>query len=171
MKRLNIFVILGWSDKGSMSHHFLLVGYPTLSCQAQVWICECHNIFIWNDVVFKLWVTSDWWVCLSSVIHGWIVIILWELLEPSHSLSFSVSTRRVGLADIEKIAPLEEGALPYNLAEVQRQVENMKTCWCVWFPLPHWQLLSLLIHSLRLNVTAKIKKIYNFRLMIAPACK
>ncbi|KAK0139873.1 Calcium-binding mitochondrial carrier protein Aralar2 [Merluccius polli] len=28
---------------------------------------------------------------------------------------------RVGLLDIEKIAPLEEGALPYNLAEVQRQ--------------------------------------------------
>uniref|UniRef100_A0A671VWU9 Solute carrier family 25 member 13 n=1 Tax=Sparus aurata TaxID=8175 RepID=A0A671VWU9_SPAAU len=29
---------------------------------------------------------------------------------------------RVGLADIENIAPLEEGALPYNLAEVQRQL-------------------------------------------------
>ncbi|XP_064204318.1 electrogenic aspartate/glutamate antiporter SLC25A13, mitochondrial isoform X2 [Anguilla rostrata] len=28
---------------------------------------------------------------------------------------------RVGLVDIEQIAPLEEGALPYNLAEVQRQ--------------------------------------------------
>ncbi|XP_056153962.1 electrogenic aspartate/glutamate antiporter SLC25A13, mitochondrial [Lampris incognitus] len=28
---------------------------------------------------------------------------------------------RVGWVDIEKIAPLEEGALPYNLAEVQRQ--------------------------------------------------
>ncbi|CAB1443110.1 unnamed protein product [Pleuronectes platessa] len=28
---------------------------------------------------------------------------------------------RVGLVDVEKIAPLEEGALPYNLAEVQRQ--------------------------------------------------
>ncbi|XP_035285379.1 calcium-binding mitochondrial carrier protein Aralar2 isoform X1 [Anguilla anguilla] len=28
---------------------------------------------------------------------------------------------RVGLLDIEQIAPLEEGALPYNLAEVQRQ--------------------------------------------------
>ncbi|TKS88559.1 Calcium-binding mitochondrial carrier protein [Collichthys lucidus] len=28
---------------------------------------------------------------------------------------------RVGLVDIENIAPLEEGALPYNLAEVQRQ--------------------------------------------------
>ncbi|XP_041933526.1 calcium-binding mitochondrial carrier protein Aralar2 isoform X1 [Alosa alosa] len=28
---------------------------------------------------------------------------------------------RVGLTDIDKIAPLEEGALPYNLAEVQRQ--------------------------------------------------
>ncbi|XP_008297737.1 calcium-binding mitochondrial carrier protein Aralar2 isoform X1 [Stegastes partitus] len=28
---------------------------------------------------------------------------------------------RVGLVDIEKIAPLEEGALPYNLAEIQRQ--------------------------------------------------
>uniref|UniRef100_A0AAQ5XA40 EF-hand domain-containing protein n=1 Tax=Amphiprion ocellaris TaxID=80972 RepID=A0AAQ5XA40_AMPOC len=29
---------------------------------------------------------------------------------------------RVGLVDIEKIAPLEEGALPYNLAEIQRQL-------------------------------------------------
>uniref|UniRef100_A0A8C1R913 Solute carrier family 25 member 13 n=1 Tax=Cyprinus carpio TaxID=7962 RepID=A0A8C1R913_CYPCA len=29
---------------------------------------------------------------------------------------------RVGLFDIEMIAPLEEGALPYNLAEIQRQV-------------------------------------------------
>ncbi|XP_066571595.1 electrogenic aspartate/glutamate antiporter SLC25A13, mitochondrial isoform X2 [Amia ocellicauda] len=28
---------------------------------------------------------------------------------------------RVGLADIERVAPLEEGALPYNLAEAQRQ--------------------------------------------------
>ncbi|XP_058868191.1 electrogenic aspartate/glutamate antiporter SLC25A13, mitochondrial-like [Acipenser ruthenus] len=27
----------------------------------------------------------------------------------------------VGLADIERIAPLEEGALPYNLTEAQRQ--------------------------------------------------
>jgi len=26
------------------------------------------------------------------------------------------------LADIERIAPLAEGALPYNLAELQRQV-------------------------------------------------
>uniref|UniRef100_A0A4W3IEQ3 Solute carrier family 25 member 12 n=1 Tax=Callorhinchus milii TaxID=7868 RepID=A0A4W3IEQ3_CALMI len=30
-------------------------------------------------------------------------------------------TGRVSLADIERIAPLEEGALPYNLAEIQRQ--------------------------------------------------
>ncbi|MGH0162434.1 UNVERIFIED_CONTAM: hypothetical protein FKN15_069616 [Acipenser sinensis] len=30
----------------------------------------------------------------------------------------------VGLADIERIAPLEEGALPYNLTEVQRQVKK-----------------------------------------------
>uniref|UniRef100_A0A672T3I9 Solute carrier family 25 member 13 n=1 Tax=Sinocyclocheilus grahami TaxID=75366 RepID=A0A672T3I9_SINGR len=29
--------------------------------------------------------------------------------------------QRVGLFDIEMIAPLEEGALPYNLAEIQRQ--------------------------------------------------
>nr|XP_021323856.1 calcium-binding mitochondrial carrier protein Aralar2 [Danio rerio] len=28
---------------------------------------------------------------------------------------------RLGLVDIERIAPLEEGALPYNLAEIQRQ--------------------------------------------------
>uniref|UniRef100_A0A8C1AM00 Solute carrier family 25 member 13 n=1 Tax=Cyprinus carpio carpio TaxID=630221 RepID=A0A8C1AM00_CYPCA len=31
-------------------------------------------------------------------------------------------SERVGLFDIEMIAPLEEGALPYNLAEIQRQV-------------------------------------------------
>lgn len=30
--------------------------------------------------------------------------------------------RRVTFADIERIAPLEEGAMPYHLAEVQRQV-------------------------------------------------
>uniref|UniRef100_A0A669EE05 Solute carrier family 25 member 13 n=1 Tax=Oreochromis niloticus TaxID=8128 RepID=A0A669EE05_ORENI len=35
-------------------------------------------------------------------------------------------SERVGLADIEKIAPLEEGALPYNLAEVQRQHLNKR---------------------------------------------
>ncbi|XP_061598691.1 electrogenic aspartate/glutamate antiporter SLC25A13, mitochondrial isoform X2 [Cololabis saira] len=29
---------------------------------------------------------------------------------------------RVGLVDVERIAPLEEGSLPYNLAEVQRQL-------------------------------------------------
>ncbi|MBN3284876.1 CMC1 protein, partial [Polyodon spathula] len=32
-----------------------------------------------------------------------------------------VHTGRLTLADIERIAPLEEGALPYNLAEMQRQ--------------------------------------------------
>ncbi|KAK1805066.1 hypothetical protein P4O66_019423 [Electrophorus voltai] len=31
---------------------------------------------------------------------------------------------RVGLVDIDKIAPLEEGALPYNLAAVQRQQQS-----------------------------------------------
>ncbi|KAG1946981.1 calcium-binding mitochondrial carrier protein Aralar1 [Pimephales promelas] len=31
---------------------------------------------------------------------------------------------RVGLVDIEMIAPLEEGALPYNLAEIQRQASE-----------------------------------------------
>ncbi len=35
---------------------------------------------------------------------------------------FLLFYRRVGLVDIEMIAPLEEGALPYNLAEIQRQV-------------------------------------------------
>lgn len=30
--------------------------------------------------------------------------------------------RRLTMADIERIAPLAEGALPYNLAELQRQV-------------------------------------------------
>lgn len=40
---------------------------------------------------------------------------------------FFVFHRRVGLTDIDKIAPLEEGALPYNLAEVQRQVKHPAT--------------------------------------------
>uniref|UniRef100_A0A4W3IEG5 Solute carrier family 25 member 12 n=1 Tax=Callorhinchus milii TaxID=7868 RepID=A0A4W3IEG5_CALMI len=34
---------------------------------------------------------------------------------------FQLVGLRVSLADIERIAPLEEGALPYNLAEIQRQ--------------------------------------------------
>lgn len=36
--------------------------------------------------------------------------------------------RRLSLADIERIAPLEEGTLPYNLAEAQRQVRR----WAGW---------------------------------------
>ncbi|XP_049890989.1 electrogenic aspartate/glutamate antiporter SLC25A13, mitochondrial isoform X1 [Epinephelus moara] len=43
------------------------------------------------------------------------VDILFQLADLSESRG------RVGLVDIEQIAPLEEGALPYNLAEVQRQ--------------------------------------------------
>ncbi|XP_078084516.1 calcium-binding mitochondrial carrier protein Aralar1 isoform X1 [Mustelus asterias] len=41
-------------------------------------------------------------------------------------------TGRVTLADIERIAPLEEGALPYNLAEVQRQQSYSDTSRPVW---------------------------------------
>lgn len=33
-----------------------------------------------------------------------------------------LANRRVNFTDIERIAPLEEGAMPYHLAEVQRQV-------------------------------------------------
>ncbi|XP_017547873.1 calcium-binding mitochondrial carrier protein Aralar1 isoform X1 [Pygocentrus nattereri] len=37
---------------------------------------------------------------------------------------------RLNLADIERIAPLEEGALPYHLAEVQRQhTDNFRPVW------------------------------------------
>uniref|UniRef100_A0A8C3UNQ1 Solute carrier family 25 member 12 n=1 Tax=Catharus ustulatus TaxID=91951 RepID=A0A8C3UNQ1_CATUS len=38
-------------------------------------------------------------------------------------------TGRLTLADIERIAPLAEGALPYNLAELQRQVEIGRPIW------------------------------------------
>uniref|UniRef100_W5L544 Solute carrier family 25 member 13 n=1 Tax=Astyanax mexicanus TaxID=7994 RepID=W5L544_ASTMX len=38
-----------------------------------------------------------------------------------HLADLSEARGRVGLMDISKIAPLEEGALPYNLAELQRQ--------------------------------------------------
>lgn len=48
-------------------------------------------------------------------------------LKPLSLSSFSPFTRRVGLVDIEEITPLKEGTLPYNFAEVQRQVGNMKT--------------------------------------------
>ncbi|XP_016138766.1 calcium-binding mitochondrial carrier protein Aralar2 isoform X2 [Sinocyclocheilus grahami] len=44
------------------------------------------------------------------------VDILFQLAD------LSVPRGHVGLIDIEMIAPLEEGALPYNLAEIQRQV-------------------------------------------------
>lgn len=41
-------------------------------------------------------------------------------------------TGRLNLADIERIAPLEEGALPYNLAEVQRQNSQADVSRPVW---------------------------------------
>nr|XP_019945982.1 PREDICTED: calcium-binding mitochondrial carrier protein Aralar2 [Paralichthys olivaceus] len=44
-----------------------------------------------------------------------------HVLLMAHKYTLSHACIRVGLMDIEKIAPLEEGALPYNLAEVQRQ--------------------------------------------------
>ncbi|XP_041758087.2 calcium-binding mitochondrial carrier protein Aralar2 [Coregonus clupeaformis] len=46
------------------------------------------------------------------------VDILFQLADLSESRG------RVGLVDIDRIAPLEEGALPYNLAEVQRQLSG-----------------------------------------------
>uniref|UniRef100_A0A4W4GZV8 EF-hand domain-containing protein n=1 Tax=Electrophorus electricus TaxID=8005 RepID=A0A4W4GZV8_ELEEL len=36
---------------------------------------------------------------------------------------------RLNLADIERIAPLEEGAMPYHLADVQRQVDSLRPVW------------------------------------------
>lgn len=55
------------------------------------------------------------------------------------------------LADIERIAPLEEGMLPFNLAEAQRQVSSSKLLPGVFhgdsrpltLPLPfqHWFLM------------------------------
>uniref|UniRef100_A0A673IXA0 Calcium-binding mitochondrial carrier protein Aralar1-like n=1 Tax=Sinocyclocheilus rhinocerous TaxID=307959 RepID=A0A673IXA0_9TELE len=41
-------------------------------------------------------------------------------------------TGRLNLADIERIAPLEEGVLPYNLAEVQRQHSHADVSRPVW---------------------------------------
>lgn len=43
-------------------------------------------------------------------------------------------SRRMTLADIERIAPLEEGTLPFNLAEAQRQVgKRNKLASCCFF--------------------------------------
>uniref|UniRef100_A0A674DIV6 Solute carrier family 25 member 13 n=1 Tax=Salmo trutta TaxID=8032 RepID=A0A674DIV6_SALTR len=41
-----------------------------------------------------------------------------------HLADLSESRGRVGLVDIDRIAPVEEGALPYNLVEVQRQLSG-----------------------------------------------
>lgn len=38
--------------------------------------------------------------------------------------------RRLNFADIERIAPLEEGALPYHLAELQKQVRDVCVTSC-----------------------------------------
>lgn len=47
------------------------------------------------------------------------------MVEPFETFpSLLLSSSRVGLVDIDRIAPVEEGALPYNLVEVQRQVKK-----------------------------------------------
>ena len=52
------------------------------------------------------------------------VILVWGVCRclTVFFLSHIFAWRRLTLADIERIAPLAEGALPYNLAELQRQV-------------------------------------------------
>ena len=48
-------------------------------------------------------------------------------------LVLAFPSRRMTLADIERIAPLEEGTLPFNLAEAQRQVGKREhTCFLVF---------------------------------------
>eukprot|EP00073_Rattus_norvegicus_P035307 XP_008760194.1 PREDICTED: calcium-binding mitochondrial carrier protein Aralar1 isoform X1 [Rattus norvegicus] len=49
------------------------------------------------------------------------VLYLRGLSMSNNSLCHPSPLRRLTLADIERIAPLAEGALPYNLAELQRQ--------------------------------------------------
>uniref|UniRef100_A0A8C8F3Q7 EF-hand domain-containing protein n=1 Tax=Oncorhynchus tshawytscha TaxID=74940 RepID=A0A8C8F3Q7_ONCTS len=39
---------------------------------------------------------------------------------------------RLNVSDIERIAPLEEGALPYHLAEIQKQVRDLSVCASVY---------------------------------------
>lgn len=49
--------------------------------------------------------------------------LLWKQdIDFSSCASLLFPPRRLNLADIDRIAPLEEGALPYHLAEVQKQV-------------------------------------------------
>ena len=49
-------------------------------------------------------------------------------------LTFAFLSRRMTLADIERIAPLEEGTLPFNLAEAQRQVGRGSAPSCLGCP-------------------------------------
>lgn len=61
-------------------------------------------------------------------------ILIIPNLETNQNMEFAVISkedqvltvwlffRRLNLADIERIAPLEEGSLPYNLVETQKQV-------------------------------------------------
>lgn len=84
-------------------------------------------------------------VCLSfslqsSVISLFLCAHLSLLLPLSHTHMHIVSPccgvcRWMNLADIERIAPLEEGALPYHLAEVQRQVRSLTPPRFSLFPL------------------------------------
>lgn len=42
--------------------------------------------------------------------------------DVNNNSNVHLCVRRLNLADIERIAPLEEGCLPYHLAELQKQV-------------------------------------------------
>lgn len=61
---------------------------------------------------------------LWKLLHHWLLLTVDAGLFPglTPSLPCCCVLRRLNLADIERIAPLEEGAMPYHQIEAQRQV-------------------------------------------------
>lgn len=64
---------------------------------------------------------------LWKILHHWLLLVVDAELSAfswpdSPHLPCCCALRRLNHADIERIAPLEEEAMPYHQAEAQRQV-------------------------------------------------
>lgn len=75
--------------------------------------------------------------------------------------------RRLNLADIERIAPLEEGCLPYHLAELQKQVaQSVHELSSNYFALPYTCSRTICLlenYFQRYNRKAEVTKVYSIR--------
>lgn len=115
------------------------------SGSSEIWPGYTHGSWHLVPVSRFIWATGVSWnypfLCCGKKMkqYGWtkyrprykIPQVSYFFIIADAKLTFVIACfpRRMTMADIERIAPLEEGTLPYNLVEAQRQVTQDEKGW------------------------------------------